>query len=79
MKILDVSTSLFDSSNNNSVDDFLHFAKIYEELDFLMTVIGCGMAGFTLEKISLLFVYAIEDDIKDVCFGEVFCEMLKDL
>ena len=28
-------------------DDFIEFAKKHSELDFLVTEIGCGIAGFT--------------------------------
>lgn len=37
------------------VDDFIQFAKEHPELRFLVTRIGCGIAGFTDEEISPLF------------------------
>ena len=37
------------------VNDFIGFARQHPELSFLVTRIGCGMAGFTDEEISPLF------------------------
>ena len=37
------------------VDDFIAFAKCHPELIFLVTKIGCGIAGFTEEEIAPLF------------------------
>ena len=37
------------------VDDFIEFAQQHPELTFLVTRIGCGIAGFTDEEISPLF------------------------
>ena len=37
------------------VDEFIEFAKQHPELTFLVTRIGCGIAGFTDEEISPLF------------------------
>ena len=37
------------------VDEFIQFAKQHPELTFLVTRIGCGIAGFTDEEISPLF------------------------
>lgn len=33
------------------VDEFLLFAKAHPELKFLVTEIGCGIAGFTVKKL----------------------------
>ena len=40
------------------VDEFIKFAKQHPELTFLVTRIGCGIAGFTDEVISPLFAEA---------------------
>ena len=40
------------------VDEFIAFAKVHPELTFLVTRIGCGIAGFTNEEISPLFAEA---------------------
>ena len=37
------------------VDEFIDFAKQHQELTFLVTRIGCGIAGFTNEEIAPLF------------------------
>ena len=42
------------------VDEFINFAKSHTELKFLVTRIGCGIAGFTDEEIAPLFKEAIE-------------------
>ncbi len=42
------------------VDDFIEFAKAHPELTFLVTRIGCGIAGFTNEEIAPLFAEAHE-------------------
>ncbi len=40
------------------VDDFIAFAKQHTELTFLVTRIGCGIAGFRDEEIAPLFEQA---------------------
>ena len=40
------------------VDEFIAFAKEHPELTFLVTRIGCGIAGFTDEEIAPLFEQA---------------------
>ena len=40
------------------VDKFIAFAKEHTELTFLVTRIGCGIAGFTDEEIAPLFAEA---------------------
>ena len=40
------------------VDEFISFAKEHPELTFLVTRIGCGIAGFTEEEIAPLFAEA---------------------
>jgi len=57
------------------VDDFFLFAKANVELKFLVTEIGCGIAGFTVEEIAPLFHKAIEDDIENVYLPESFYEV----
>ena len=37
------------------VDEFIAFAKVHPELTFLVTRVGCGIAGFTNEEIAPLF------------------------
>lgn len=44
------------------VDEFIEFAKSRPELTFLVTRIGCGIAGFRDEEIAPLFKECIEID-----------------
>ncbi|MBR1786107.1 MAG: hypothetical protein IJ756_02960 [Paludibacteraceae bacterium] len=44
------------------VDDFITYANQHPEKLFLVTRIGCGIAGFTDEQIAPLFKSAIEMD-----------------
>ena len=37
------------------VEDFLFYASEHPELEFLTTMIGCGLAGYTPEQIAPLF------------------------
>lgn len=40
------------------VDEFIRYAELHPELTFLVTRIGCGIAGFTDEQIAPLFASA---------------------
>ena len=42
------------------VDEFIRYAEQHPELTFLVTRIGCGIAGFTNEEIAPLFKAAYE-------------------
>ena len=44
------------------VDEFIAFAQAHPELKFLVTRIGCGIAGFRDEQIAPLFAAAIDQD-----------------
>ena len=44
------------------VDEFIAFAREHRELKFLVTPIGCGIAGFAVEEIAPLFADAIDDE-----------------
>ena len=35
--------------------DFIDFAKTNPELEFLVTQVGCGLAGYSIDEISSLF------------------------
>ena len=37
------------------IDNFLAYAYDHPELEFLVTKIGCGLAGYTIQDISALF------------------------
>ena len=57
------------------VDEFIEFAKVHPELKFLVTRIGCGIAGFRDEEIAPLFTAAIE--VKNVILPKEFVEAIK--
>lgn len=44
------------------VEQFIEFAKQHPEMTFLVTRIGCGIAGFTTQEIAPLFVDALETE-----------------
>lgn len=43
------------------VDDFIAFAREHKGLKFLVTEIGCGIAGFTVEEMAPLFRKALDE------------------
>lgn len=57
------------------VDEFIEFAKVHPELKFLVTRIGCGIAGFRDEEIAPLFTTAIE--VENVILPKEFVEAIK--
>ena len=57
------------------VDGFIEFAKSHPELRFLVTKIGCGIAGFRDEQIAPLFAEAI--DVKNIILPHDFVEIIK--
>ena len=56
------------------VDEFIGFAGQHPEYKFLVTRIGCGIAGFTADEIAPLFKAAI--DMENVILPEDFVEVL---
>ena len=56
-------------------DQFIAFAAEHSELTFLVTRIGCGIAGFTDEQIAPLFAAAL--DAPNVVLPQSFFEILK--
>lgn len=56
------------------VDEFINFAKSHPQLKFLVTRIGCGIAGFTDEEIAPLFKDAIE--IENIYLPKSFYNIL---
>ena len=43
---------------NSFIQEFIQFAREHKELQFLVTAIGCGLAGWTPEDIAPLFLEA---------------------
>lgn len=56
------------------VDEFIEFAKSHPELTFLVTRIGCGIAGFRDEEIAPLLKECIE--MENVCLPKSFREYI---
>lgn len=59
------------------VDEFIGFAKSHPELRFLVTKIGCGIAGFHEEQIAPLFAGAI--GVKNIILPRDFVEIIQKL
>lgn len=59
------------------VDEFIDFAVQHTELKFLVTAIGCGIAGFTVEEIAPLFRRACT--VENVYLPERFWDVLERL
>ena len=56
------------------VDEFIAFATQHPEMKFLVTPIGCGIAGFTPSDIAPLFKAAL--DIDNIILPRSFVEAL---
>jgi len=50
----------------DSVNRFIQFAKDNKHLEFLVTEIGCGLAGFTVEQMAPLFKIVLLEGISNV-------------
>lgn len=58
------------------VDEFIEFAKQNPNFDFLVTRIGCGIAGFTEDEMAPLFAAA--RDVENVYLPDTFWEIIKE-
>ena len=57
------------------VDEFVEYAKVHPELRFLVTRVGCGIAGFRDEDIAPLFAECVE--LENVFLPRNFWMVLK--
>ena len=57
------------------VDEFIEFAKQHPQLKFLVTEIGCGIAGFTPTEIAPLFEQS--KGVSNIYLPEHFWKLLK--
>ncbi len=65
-----ISRPLKISDIQKHVNDFLEYAKKHPDLTFLVTEIGCGIAGFNPSEIAPLFTMAL--GIENVFLPAVF-------
>ena len=56
------------------VDEFIRFAQSHPELTFLVTEIGCGIAGFRPEEIAPLFKEAVK--VENIHLPQRFWDVL---
>ena len=59
------------------VDEFIRFAKQHPEQKFMVTKIGCGIAGFKVDEIAPLFYHAI--DSKNIVLPKEFDDIVQDI
>jgi hypothetical protein len=57
------------------VDEFIEFARQHTEYKFLVTKIGCGIAGFMVEEIAPLFKHAL--DVENIILPEEFVHIIQ--
>ena len=57
------------------VDEFIEFARQNSNLKFLVTRIGCGIAGFTEEEMAPLFKEATK--VENVYLPDTFWEIIE--
>jgi len=57
------------------VDEFIEFAASHKQYKFLVTRIGCGIAGFSSFEIAPLFAKAI--DIENVILPKDFVDVIQ--
>ena len=57
-------------------DEFIAFAKAHPEYTFLVTPIGCGIAGFDAEEIAPLFKDAIH--VENILLPESFAKVINE-
>ena len=59
------------------VDEFIDFAELHPEYQFLLTRVGCGIAGFTDEEIAPLLGEALK--LENVIFPKAFIDVYEKL
>ena len=58
------------------VDKFLAFSKEHKDKKFLVTEIGCGIAGFKIDEMAELFREALKDEYDNVYLPQRFVDYL---
>ena len=59
------------------VDEFIEYARQHPELTFLVTRIGCGIAGFKDEQMAPLFKDCLS--LENVVLPKTFVDVIKSL
>jgi len=59
----------------DNINRFIDFARQHPELTFLVTRIGCGIAGYKVSDVAPLFADAV--DIKNICLPLDFWEVVR--
>lgn len=59
------------------VDEFIRFAKQHPEQKFMVTKIGCGIAGFKVDEIAPLFYHTI--DCENIVLPKEFDDIVLDI
>ena len=57
------------------VDEFIEFAKSHPDMTFLVTPIGCGIAGLTPGELAPLFGRAV--DVENILLPKSFVDVLQ--
>lgn len=63
-----------EASLKKAVNNFIACAKAHPELTFLVTAVGCGIAGYTPNEVASLFKEATS--LENVFLPQVFWEVL---
>ena len=63
-----------DASMRRAVEHFITCAKSHPEFTFLVTAVGCGIAGYTPDEVAPLFREAAS--LKNVYLPQVFWDVL---
>ena len=63
------------ASLKQAVDHFIACAKQHPELTFLVTAVGCGIAGYTPDEVAPLFKDALS--LENVYLPQVFVDILR--
>ena len=74
---VDIRGEAIDNVSNylkRHIRKFLEYAKEHQEKEFLVTKIGCGIAGFDEDFIASFFSEALQ--IRNICLPKSFCTYL---
>lgn len=61
------------------INDFIDYAKRREDLNFLVTEIGCGLAGYEPIHIAPMFKRVRDEKIENIFLPSRFIKVIKEL